>query len=180
MLELYVRENLPVSDQMLKLSFLFMTVSLPIMVLAQFVREACGKKKPEALDDPDMSTFIEEYYPETLEEVEQATVVLDTVPEIEGFLSRIGKVFDRNLDPLECARVLALAKCAQKDVERNCRAYVTYGGRRVPLIFKISREDNKTANVQIDIFTPCDVLDKIVLVMDEYLSELEHDATGLR
>ena len=175
MLELYIRDRLPVSESMIKLSFLLMAASLPILELYNLCQRILGIKKKDKLeiDDPDMQNFIEEYYPETLENVEKATVVLDTIAEIDGFLERISKIFDKNLDPLECQRVIALARYARKDIESNCKANVTYEGHKVPLIFKISRVDDADENFKIDVFTKSDVMDKIDEVMNDYIKEIE-------
>jgi len=174
-LERYLNSQMPVNDTMLKIAFLLMFFCLPVLQIISWVRTLLGKKDEleNYEDDPDMHAFIEEYYPEKMYEVEQATIVLDSILEINGFIERLNGIFDKELDPIEQARVIHTARKAEKDIDKNCQANVTYEGTSVPLIFKISRNADKDENFKIDIFTRSFVMDKIDLVMTAYVAELE-------
>lgn len=174
-LEHYVNEQMPVNDTMLKMAFLLMFFCLPVLQLVSWGRTLLGKKDEieNYEDDPDMRAFIEAYYPEKMYEVEQATIVLDSLIEIDGFIERLNGIFDKALDPIEQERVIATARQAEKEIDKNCQANVSYEGAKVPLIFKISRIDDKYENFKIDIFTRSFVMDKIDSVMTTYVNELE-------
>jgi hypothetical protein len=174
-LERYLNSQMPVSDNMLKIAFLLMFFCLPILQIISWVRTLLGKKDEleNYEDDPDMRAFIEEYYPEKMYEVEQATIVLDSILEINGFIERLNGIFDEALDPIEQERVIHTARKAEKDIDKNCQANVTYEGTSVPLIFKISRNADEDENFKIDIFTRSFVMDKIDSVMTAYVAELE-------
>lgn len=175
-LEHYLNSQVPVNDRMLKVAFLIMFFSLPVLQAVSWVQGLFGNKNEieKYEDDPDMRAFIEEYYPEKMYEVERATIVLDSLIEIEGFMEQLNRIFDKALDPLEQERVLDTARNAEKDIEKNCQANVTYEGTKVPLIFKISRNDDEDQNFRIDIFTRSFVMDKIDAAMNDYIAELEH------
>jgi hypothetical protein len=174
-LERYLNAQMPVNDTMLKIAFLLMFFCLPILQTVSWVRTLLGKKDEleNYEDDPDMRAFIEEYYPEKMYEVEQATIVLDSIIEINGFIERLNGIFDKALDPIEQERVIYTARRAEKDIDKNCQANVTYEGTSVPLIFKISRNADEDENFKIDIFTRSFVMDKIDSVMTAYVAELE-------
>jgi hypothetical protein len=174
-LERYLNSQMPVNDTMLKIAFLLMFFCLPILQIISWVRTLLGKKDEleNYEDDPDMRAFIEEYYPEKMYEVEQATIVLDSILEINGFIERLNGIFDKAIDPIEQERVIYTARRAEKDIDKNCQANVTYGGTSVPLIFKISRNADEDENFKIDIFTRSFVMDKIDSVMTAYVAELE-------
>jgi hypothetical protein len=174
-LERYLNSQMPVNDNMLKIAFLLMFICLPILQIISWGRTLLGKKDEleNYEDNPDMRAFIEEYYPEKMYEVEQATIVLDSILEINGFIERLNEIFDKDLDPIEQERVIHTARKAEKDIDKNCQANVTYEGTSVPLIFKISRNDDEDENFKIDIFTRSFVMDKIDSVMTAYVAELE-------
>ena len=173
-LERYLNSQMPVNDTMLKIAFLLMFFCLPVLQLISWVGTLLGKKDEieNYEDDPDMRAFIEEYYPEKMYEVEQATIVLDSIIEINGFIERLNGIFDRALDPIEQERVIHTARKAEKDIDKNCQANVMYEGTSVPLIFKISRNADEDENFKIDIFTSSFVMDKIDSVMTAYVAEL--------
>lgn len=173
-LEHYINEQMPVNDTMLKMAFLLMFFCLPVLQLVSWVGSLLGKKDEieNYADDPDMRAFIEEYYPEKMYEVEQATIVLDSLIEIDGFIERLNGIFDKELDTIEQERVIATARQAKKEIDKNCQANVTFEGAKVPLIFKISRIDDKDENFKIDIFTRSFVMEKIDIVMTSYVNEL--------
>ncbi len=174
-LERYLNSQMPVNDNMLKIAFFLMFICLPILQIISWGKTLLGKKDEleDYEDNPDMRAFIEEYYPEKMYEVEQATIVLDSILEINGFIERLNGIFDKDLDPIEQERVIHAARKAEKDIDKNCQANVTYEGTSVPLIFKISRNDDEDENFKIDIFTRSFVLDKIDSVMTAYVAELE-------
>lgn len=175
LLERYITQNVPVSEGMLKLSFLLMFLALPVVQIISWIGGLLGKDKDikeQYDDDPDMKAFLEEFYPEKLHDVDKATIVLDTENEIEEFVHRLGRIFDRELAPIEQDRILTVAEQAEKTVEKNCQAHVLYHGEVLPIFFKISRCDDADENFNIHVFARSDAMDEIEVVMTAYMDEL--------